>query len=111
MFNEREAANRAAEDLRERGITQPLRAPGWDRELRPPRIKLPPGACDSHLHMIGPQAVFPLLHDNPFNYLQFDDSTFEDWSAVRDALGFARGVHVQSFMYGYGYNLMLHTLM
>ena len=101
MFNEREAAAKAAEELRERGIDEQLRAPRWNREVREPLIKLPPGACDAHLHIIGPQDIFP-LQESPFNYLAFDDSTLEEWQAVRDALGFTRGVHVHSLNYGHG---------
>jgi predicted TIM-barrel fold metal-dependent hydrolase len=109
MFDERKAAALAADDLKNRGVETRLRAPDWERTTRKPRLQLPPGACDSHLHIIGPQAIFPLLA-GPFNFLDFEDSTVDDWMRVKNALGFSRGLHVQSFMYGHGYHMMLHTL-
>jgi 2-pyrone-4,6-dicarboxylate lactonase len=111
LFDERAAADRAAKAMRSRGQDDLVRAPAWHRAVPKPRMQLPPGACDSHLHVIGPQEVFPLLPESPFKYLAFDDSTADDWLTVRDALGLSRGVHVQSFMYGCGYHHMVHTLM
>jgi predicted TIM-barrel fold metal-dependent hydrolase len=34
--------------------------PRIDRNYRAPKLKLPPGACDTHFHFIGPQKLFPL---------------------------------------------------
>jgi len=109
VFDERAAAAAASRSREARGITSPLLAPPWNRTVRAPLTRLPEEACDSHLHIIGPQREFPLL-PSPFNFLAFEDSTVEDWLTVRDALGLFRGVHVQSFMYGDDHRHLLHTL-
>ncbi len=31
----------------------------WTDTPRPPKLKLPPGACDGHVHIFGPGARFP----------------------------------------------------
>jgi 2-pyrone-4,6-dicarboxylate lactonase len=90
-------------------MARPL-SPPIDRNYRKPKIKLPPGACDTHFHFIGPQSQFPLMPDHVFSHLEFEDTTIEDWLAMQDALGLSRGVLVQSMMYGHTYELALHGL-
>ena len=55
---------------------------------------LPPGACDCHFHLFGPQARFPL---KPHRHLVFEDCTLDDLMAMHDKLGISRGLIVQSF--------------
>jgi hypothetical protein len=31
-----------------------------------PKLKLPPGACDTHVHVFGPSKVFPFAEGRPF---------------------------------------------
>ncbi len=86
-----------------------------DRKLSPPpdcnpktpRLKAPPGACDSHFHIYGPQVRFPL---NPNRALEVEDSTVDDVIALHDTLGVTRGVIVQSLMQGHCYEYMLNAL-
>jgi 2-pyrone-4,6-dicarboxylate lactonase len=66
----------------------PPRAPG-----RRPRLKLPPGACDSHFHAIGPWEQFPF---DPQRRFTPNDSTKEQIFALHKHLGIERGVAVQS---------------
>jgi len=86
------------------------KSPPIDRNYRTPKIKLPPGACDTHFHFIGPQSQFPLNPNHVFSHLEFEDTTIEDWLAMQEAMGLSRGVLVQSMMYGHNYELALHGL-
>jgi len=31
-----------------------------------PKLKLPAGACDAHVHVFGPRAIFPFAENRPF---------------------------------------------
>jgi len=77
------------------------------RDTKTPRLKAPPGACDTHFHIYGPQLRFPL---NPNRALEVEDSTVDDLMALHDTLGVARGVIVQSLMQGHCYEYMLNAL-
>jgi 2-pyrone-4,6-dicarboxylate lactonase len=84
-------------------------SPRIDRSYAEPKLKLPPGACDCHFHLIGPQAHYPLKQGHVFSHLQFEDTTYDDWLKMQDALGLSRGLHVQSMMYGKSYEPVLHA--
>lgn len=109
MFDDYAAAQRLIEARKRDGLTDRPSAPRPDAEDRRPRTEVPPGACDCHFHIIGPQRVFPLDEKRPFDYLVFEDSPLEDWLALQDRLGFTRGLHVQSMMYGYDYGVVLNS--
>jgi len=83
-------------------------SPPIDRHYPQPKLKLPPGACDTHFHFIGPQQQFPLKPNHVFSHLEFEDTTIEDWLTMQQALGLHRGLHVQSMMYENNYELALH---
>jgi predicted TIM-barrel fold metal-dependent hydrolase len=83
------------------------KSPPPDRHPKTPKIKLPPGACDCHFHILGPQARFPL---KPNRDMEFEDCTYDDLVAMQDALGLTRGLIVQSFQHGGSYEYMLHAL-
>jgi 2-pyrone-4,6-dicarboxylate lactonase len=85
-------------------------SPPWDHNLKKPKLKLPPGACDTHFHFLGPQKQFPLKPNHVFSHLRFEDDTIEDWLRVQDTLGLSRGLHVLSMMYENNYEIMLHSL-
>jgi predicted TIM-barrel fold metal-dependent hydrolase len=78
-----------------------------DRRPRTPKLKLPPGACDTHLHIYGPQDRFPL---SPKRRLEVEDCTLDDVLSLQQALGLSRGLIVQSFQHGHSYEYMLHAL-
>jgi predicted TIM-barrel fold metal-dependent hydrolase len=84
-------------------------SPRIDRTYPKPKLKLPPGACDCHFHFIGPQERFPLRPNHVFSHLQFEDTSFDDWLKLQEALGLSRGLHVQSMMYGRNYEIALHA--
>src|SRR5215831_16744278 len=83
-------------------------SPRIDRTYPKPKLKLPPGACDTHFHFIGPQTLFPLKPNHVFGHLEFEDTTIEDWTTMQAALGLSRGLHVQSMMYENNYEIALH---
>jgi predicted TIM-barrel fold metal-dependent hydrolase len=87
--------------------TQRRVSPPPDRQLRSPRLALPPGSCDTHVHIFGPQARFPLL---PSRRLDVEDCTCDDLVALHSALGLSRALLVQSFQHGYSYEYMLNAL-
>ena len=87
--------------------TRPF-SPKIDRTYPKPKLKLPPGACDTHFHFIGPQKQFPLKPNHVFSHLEFEDTPIEDWLKMQDALGLTRGLHVQSMMYENNYEIALH---
>ena len=66
----------------------PPRQPG-----RKPKLILPPGACDSHFHVLGPWGKFPFSDERTFTP---SDSTKEQIFALHKNLGIERGVAVQS---------------
>ncbi|MGA7611290.1 MAG: amidohydrolase family protein, partial [Xanthobacteraceae bacterium] len=86
-------------------------APPPIRNLRPPKLQLPPGACDTHFHFLGPQREFPFNPNRKFvPDVDHDDSTISDWQQMQSILGLSRGLLVQSMMYYPGFELALHAL-
>lgn len=83
------------------------KSPPPDRQLRAPKLKLPPGACDTHLHIYGPQDRFPLPLQRG---LDVEDCTLDDVLQLQHMLGISRGLIVQSFQHGNSYEYMLHAL-
>jgi len=59
--------------------------------------RLPPGTCDTHFHVFGPQGRYPM--DPRRNYTPHE-STLEDYRRVMSAVGIERGVIVQPSVYG-----------
>jgi len=66
---------------------------------RKPRLKLPPGSCDSHFHVFGPQQRFPFASDR--SYTPTCDAPKETLFALHKHLGIERGVVVQSAAHGF----------
>ncbi|NQU68927.1 MAG: amidohydrolase family protein [Rhodospirillales bacterium] len=62
-----------------------------------PRLKTPPGACDSHVHVIGPYDRFPLNENRGYTA---PESTFEDYQRLMESLGLERAVIVHASAYG-----------
>ena len=63
------------------------------------KIKLPPGATDTHVHVFGPDAVFPYPPDRTFTPQA--DAPKEALFAMHAALGIERCVIVQSGAHNY----------
>jgi 2-pyrone-4,6-dicarboxylate lactonase len=76
------------------------KTPGWlDWYARPsrPGFQLPPGAVDAHCHVFGPGAEFPYAPERKYTPC---DASKAQLFALRDHLGFARNVIVQSTCHG-----------
>ncbi len=76
------------------------KTPGWlDWFPNPstPRFVPPPGAVDAHCHVFGPGAEFPFAPERKYTPC---DASKAQLFALRDRLGFARNVIVQSTCHG-----------
>ena len=69
----------------------------WYAHPSRPRFTPPPGAVDAHCHVFGPGAEFPFAPER--KYTPCDASKVQLF-ALRDQLGFARNVIVQSTCHG-----------
>lgn len=69
-------------------MTKPCPGPVAPRK---PRLKAPPGACDTHAHILGPYARYPQAEDRSYTA---PESTVDDYLNLLDTLGLERGVIV-----------------
>ena len=83
------------------------RSPAPDRDVRRPQLAPPPGSCDCHVHIIGPQAVYPLTEQTP---LILEDSPLDEFRRVQSILGVTRALIVASGGHGYSYQHVLNVL-
>jgi 2-pyrone-4,6-dicarboxylate lactonase len=77
-------------------MTEPK--PSYLLEPAHARLRLPPGACDTHVHVFGPSAVFPYAPERTFTPA---DAPKERLFAMHAALGIERCVIVQSACHGF----------
>ncbi len=77
------------------------------RDLQPPAAPLPAGACDSHAHVIGPLADYPLTPARSYEPALCPPAAYD---AMLDHLGLGRGVLVQPSVYGTDNRLCLETV-
>ena len=63
-----------------------------------PKLKLPAGACDAHVHVFGPHGVFPFSENRPFTPA---DAPKEKLFALHALLGIEHCVIVQSTCHGF----------
>jgi 2-pyrone-4,6-dicarboxylate lactonase len=63
-----------------------------------PKLKLPAGACDTHVHVFGPHRVFPFAEPRPFTPA---DAPKEKLFALHAMLGIEHCVIVQSTCHGF----------
>jgi 2-pyrone-4,6-dicarboxylate lactonase len=77
--------------------SEPVMCAGPILATRKPKLALPPGAADCHCHVFGPRDKYPWvanrLYTPPPVYL-------DDYLAMLATTGFARGVMVQTGLYG-----------
>ena len=71
--------------------------PGPDRHPKRPAFAMPPGACDTHVHVFGPQAEFPFSEQRSYTP---EDCTYEDLMQLHAALGIDRAVIVHGGAHG-----------
>lgn len=73
-----------------------------DPHPKMPRIKAPPGACDTHVHLFGPTGKYPFASDSPY---EARDALPETLIALQDVLGLSSAVIVSPA--GYGRNMAM----
>jgi 2-pyrone-4,6-dicarboxylate lactonase len=71
--------------------------PGPDRHPRRPVFAMPQGACDTHVHVFGPQAQFPFSEARSYTP---EDCTCEDLMQLHAVLGIDRAVIVHGGAHG-----------
>jgi 2-pyrone-4,6-dicarboxylate lactonase len=74
-------------------------SPSFKAKPRTPRLKLPPGACDTHFHVFGPHKRFPFAPER--SYTPAGDAPKETLFAMHAQMGIERGVVVQSAAHGF----------
>lgn len=77
------------------GLAPTIAGPQW--ETCKPRLALPPDSCDCHVHIFGPQRLYPHA-ENP-GYIPHECSTADLWRML-DTIGCSRAVLVQPSYYG-----------
>jgi predicted TIM-barrel fold metal-dependent hydrolase len=85
----------------------PILTQGPDPNPRKPRLRAPPGACDTHVHLFGPAAKYPFAPDSPYTSR---DALPETLFALQDKLGLSTAVMVSPGGYGRNYTLLSDVL-
>ena len=80
---------------------------GPDPNPRKPKLKAPPGACDTHIHMFGPAEKYPFAPDSPYTA---HDALPETFIALQNTLGLSTAVIVSPGGYGRDYSLLADVL-
>jgi predicted TIM-barrel fold metal-dependent hydrolase len=78
-----------------------------DFKPRKPRLALPPLACDTHAHILGPAARYTYA---PARVYTPPDCLLPDYRHMLDTLGIARAVLVQPSVYGTHNTVMLEAM-
>ena len=66
-------------------------------DTRTPELKAPPGACDTHIHIFGPERDYPIRSANAFP--PPPNSSVTDYRSLQERLGLGRVVVVQPAAY------------
>jgi 2-pyrone-4,6-dicarboxylate lactonase len=85
---------------------RPVQPP--NRDTKQPKLKAPPGACDTHLHIYGPPERYPLSPER--NYTPDPHSTLDDYLRAQQKLGLERAVVVTGSAYGTNNQITLDAL-
>lgn len=75
-------------------MTDLINGPDW--QPKKPKITLPPLSCDTHAHLYGPFAHFPIDPDKGNG----PDTSYKQYRDMLDVLGIERAVLVQARDYG-----------
>lgn len=75
----------------------PASPPSWLAKPRKPKLKLPAGACDAHVHVFGPRRRFPFAEGRGYTP---SDAPKEMLFALHDFLGIQHCVIVQPACHG-----------
>jgi predicted TIM-barrel fold metal-dependent hydrolase len=85
----------------------PILTQAPDPNPKAPRLRAPPGACDTHIHLFGPAAKYPFAPDSPYTSR---DALPETLFKVQDALGLSTAVIVSPGGYGRSYAMLADVL-
>jgi len=88
-------------------VSEPPRIAGPVARPKPPRVKPPAGAWDSHAHVFGPAGKFPYAPGRGYTP---PDAPVEDYLKLLDHLGCARGLVVQGNAHGYDNSVVLDAI-
>src|SRR3569833_4424795 len=77
--------------------TEPAQCAGPHLDVRKPKLKLPPNAADCHCHVFGPREKYHWAANRLYTP---PPVTLDHYLAMLDTTGFARGVMVQTGLYG-----------
>jgi 2-pyrone-4,6-dicarboxylate lactonase len=78
-----------------------------DPNPKTPKLALPPGACDTHIHLFGPAEKFPV---DPLSPYESRDQLAETNIALQERLGLSRAVVVSGGAYGRNYAVLEDAL-
>lgn len=81
--------------------------PGFDPHPRAPTFKMPAGACDTHHHIFGPYAKYPMQAVRSYTP---PEATLEDFKRQCQVLGIERSVLVHPSIYGTDLSSLVDTL-
>ena len=87
--------------------SEPPACPGFDPHPRTPRIRLPALTCDTHHHVFGPYARYPM---QPVRSYTPPEATLEDYVRMCRAVGIERSVLVHPSIYGTELSSLVETL-
>ncbi len=88
-------------------VSEPPRIAGPIARPKPPRVKPPPGAWDSHAHVFGPADKFPYAPGRGYTP---PDAPVENYLALLDHLGCGCGLVVQGNAHGYDNRVVLDAI-
>jgi 2-pyrone-4,6-dicarboxylate lactonase len=80
---------------------------GPDPHPKKPKLKAPPGACDTHIHLFGPTGKYQFASDSPYSS---QDALPEALFALQDTLGLSTAVIVSPGGYGRNYTMLADVL-
>jgi 2-pyrone-4,6-dicarboxylate lactonase len=84
--------------MAEHNADTPAEPPTWKASPSKPKLKLPPGACDTHVHVFGPRARFPFAQGRSYTP---SDAPKEKLFALHDFLGIQHCTIVHTAAHGY----------
>ncbi len=70
---------------------------GPDPNPKPPRLAMPPKACDTHAHIFGPQEIYPYAENRGYTP---PDALVSEYLHLLEVLGVERGIIVHASMQG-----------
>jgi 2-pyrone-4,6-dicarboxylate lactonase len=85
----------------------PAEPPTWMASPSKPKLKLPSGACDTHVHVVGPRARFPFAPGRRFTP---SDAPKEKLFALHEFLGIEYCVIVHTGAHGYDLSVTADAL-